>query len=456
MKKNLFIAILTAFLLFTSAYAVEVPKDKWYSEYVTYCVENKALDLGDNFAEGTVATKYQVLSAIHGDSKDAMVEKGIFTSVTDADAFATREFTATALVSEFELINNLSYLPDVSCTDYSYPALKSLYDAGILTGKDSDGTFSPEEFITVEELCAIVARLKNADLRVKTEFPKGYSVSDALLAQADSMTDADKTIKFTANTGYTVPQSFYDYMNNSVEATVTEEDKIEILKTFATANKLMSNYGYCIPEKTFEELNSECNANWDGIKDIISSEGLAITKYAYAVNFWTTALYNNFYYEYMTNRTLSYDDVYKLYADKYVRAKHILIQFEDESEEAQEKALEKINEIYALATAENADFDALIKEYGQDPGMTHYTDGYVFTYGEMVPEFEAAAFMLKTNEISAPVKTSYGYHIIQKLELTEEIFMADAELVYSISMYHAGASFEKEFSEIMDNITFAE
>ncbi len=457
MKKNIFIAVLTAILLFTTAYAVEVPEGKWYSDYVTYCVENNAFDLGENFFEGAVATKYQVLSSIYGKADiSELIEKGAINTAEEAEAFATREYAAIALANEFELINNLSYLPDVSCTDYSYPALKSLYNAGILTGKDSDGTFSPEEYITVEELCAMVARLKNPDLRVKAEFPKGYSVNDVLTAQSDSMTDIDKEVKFTANTGYTVSKSLYDYLNSSVDETVSEEEKLEVLKTFVAASKIMSDYGYCISEENFIKLSSEYNANWDSIKDIIAEEGLSITKYSYGINYWTTTFYNNFYYEYMMNRTPSFDEVYKLYADKYVRAKHILIQFDGDTEESKANTFKKAKEVHALAIAENADFDALIKEYGEDPGMTYYTDGYVFTVGEIVPEFETAAFALNENEISAPVETSYGYHIIQRLDLTEEIFMADPELIYSISMYHAGASFEKEFLDILDNITFAE
>ena len=61
-----------------------------------------------------------------------------------------------------------------------------------------------------------------------------------------------------------------------------------------------------------------------------------------------------------------------------------------------------------------SELDALVKEYGKDPGMEANKDGYVFTYGEMVKSFEDASFALGVGEVSAPVKSDYGYHIIKR------------------------------------------
>lgn len=87
-----------------------------------------------------------------------------------------------------------------------------------------------------------------------------------------------------------------------------------------------------------------------------------------------------------------------------VRASHILV---EDFEEAK-KILERVK------TGE--DFNSLAMEYSIDPSAKFNRGdlGY-FGTGEMIPEFEVAAFALEPGEISDVVKTAYGYHII-KLE----------------------------------------
>ena len=117
------------------------------------------------------------------------------------------------------------------------------------------------------------------------------------------------------------------------------------------------------------------------------------------------------------------DEVKQYFVDNYLRAKHILIATKDMTtgadldEDKLAEAEKKANEI--LERAKNGeDFDALIKEYNEDPGMESNQDGYFFTDGEMVSEFEDATKSIEPGEITM-CKSDYGYHIIKRLPIDE-------------------------------------
>jgi foldase protein PrsA len=61
------------------------------------------------------------------------------------------------------------------------------------------------------------------------------------------------------------------------------------------------------------------------------------------------------------------------------------------------------------------DFAALAKQHSEDPGSKEQGGKLTVSKGQTVEAFDKAAFSLDTNEISQPVKTQYGYHIIQPL-----------------------------------------
>jgi foldase protein PrsA len=85
-----------------------------------------------------------------------------------------------------------------------------------------------------------------------------------------------------------------------------------------------------------------------------------------------------------------------------IDAQHILVEEEQTAWEVKEKI------------DEGEDFDELAKDYSTD--SSNADDGGwlgYFSAGSMVPEFEDAAFAMEPGEISDPVETSYGYHIIK-------------------------------------------
>ena len=93
-------------------------------------------------------------------------------------------------------------------------------------------------------------------------------------------------------------------------------------------------------------------------------------------------------------------------------AAHILIEVNDKVGDEQAKA--KIDEIKARL-AKGEDFAALAKEFSQDIGSAA-TGGDLLRRSRRVrPAFEEALYALKQGEVSAPVKTPYGYHLIKLL-----------------------------------------
>ena len=64
---------------------------------------------------------------------------------------------------------------------------------------------------------------------------------------------------------------------------------------------------------------------------------------------------------------------------------------------------------------DGADFGALAKKYSEDPSSKAQGGKLTVSKGRQVPEFDKAAFSLKTHQISEPFKTQYGWEIIQPL-----------------------------------------
>ena len=117
------------------------------------------------------------------------------------------------------------------------------------------------------------------------------------------------------------------------------------------------------------------------------------------------------------------EENYNLYA---TYADHILIATQNmqngemltqqQQVEKYQLALELAEQIHA-ADDPIAKFEELAAEYSDDPGRESNPTGYIYTAGSMVAEFEATASSLQPGQISEPVQSDYGFHIILRRDL---------------------------------------
>ena len=105
--------------------------------------------------------------------------------------------------------------------------------------------------------------------------------------------------------------------------------------------------------------------------------------------------------------------------EKRVKARHIIIKVDESADEKTVEAKKaEAREIYEMAAA-GRDFAALAKKYSEGPTKDQGGDLGWFTRDKMVEPFAEKAFSLKAGEISEPVRTRFGWHII-KVEQIEE------------------------------------
>lgn len=97
------------------------------------------------------------------------------------------------------------------------------------------------------------------------------------------------------------------------------------------------------------------------------------------------------------------------------QASHILIQINETTSEADAK--KQITDIASKIEA-GEDFEALAKAHSQDPGSANIGgDLGMFQQGMMVPEFDKAVFSMQPGEVSKPIKTDFGYHLIKLTQI---------------------------------------
>jgi len=159
------------------------------------------------------------------------------------------------------------------------------------------------------------------------------------------------------------------------------------------------------------------------------------------------------------------EDVKKFYMDnpakfeqpEMVRASHILLSTRDAASRAElsddeKKAKRKQIDDLLKRARDGEDFAKLAREFSEDPGSKDKGGEYTFPRGQMVPEFEAAAFSLKTNQVSDVVTTPFGYHIIKLSEKIPARKMELAKVTEDIKQFLKSQQIQKQMPAFLEKL----
>ena len=156
---------------------------------------------------------------------------------------------------------------------------------------------------------------------------------------------------------------------------------------------------------------------------------------------------------YLRNKVFDENMLTEAYArmKQDVRASHILIQVDEKSSAKESKlAYDKILAIRSTIITNQISFsDAAKKNSNDKSAIINGGDLGYFTAFRMVYDFESAAYSTEINEISMPIRTKYGYHIIKVTDKREAV--GEVKVAHIVFKSGQGAD-ERRLNEAKDNI----
>ncbi len=413
---------------YAAANYTDVPADSWYAQAAQVCYETGLMTGTDKGFEPekalTVAEVVTIAArlreAVTGDAIDHIEGEGrawyqdhqdylnevvnqattsyygIINWGSPAEAATRTDFVALLLLALSQSPNGAfptSYLPAINSIaalpDSDDSVVLGFYNAGVLTGKDAYGTFDSQGTLSRAECAAMVARVVRPDLR------KHFSL-ESQPAQ---------------------PEPQVPVQPQPSQAPLSYEE--EFLQTEA----LRVN-GHAIPFETYlEALNTiifrtdfgmaaagngrlDWTAQYQGVEDLGEYfKSLATNQVVQDYVIASQAVRLGCAVEDLP-KVLTPDPSAAL--DKVYYAKHILV-------EDQDTANAILQQLMAAPSLEL--FDQLMRQYTTDPGLQSSPNGYLYTAGTMIDEFEAAVNALPYGSCyQTPVPSQFGYHIILRLD----------------------------------------
>ena len=252
--------------------------------------------------------------------------------------------------------------------------------------------------------CGAIPTLKNGEKAVAT-LDKGGVSADSLYSKLKSKYGAQEFVDLLdteiLNNKYKEDDSEKEYLNNQVKELKSSAEKNKI-----SYSELLSYYGF---------------KDDDAVKDyfrLTYRRDKAVNEYV--------------------KKDIKDSEIEKYYEDEVygdIKAKHILIapdtsdDMTTEEKEKAEKEAKKEAEDIIKKLDDDEDFEKLAKKYSDDSATAKKGGdlGWIST-GDMVDEFDSAAFKLKKGKYTTePVKTTYGYHIIYKVDEKDKPKLKDVK-----------------------------
>lgn len=469
----------------------DVPKDAWYAESVKNVYElglmdgisDDCFDINGEMSVSQAITIAARLNAIYSEVEIPEIASGkewydkyvsfcLTRGIIEKNQFddysrpiESREAVALfahALHDDyFPSINNVTDILDVPKAASFSPSVYLFYNAGILCGNDDYGTFLPSSTLTRMRGAAILSRIAIPETRLTfTLLPQleYYDIDTVFkIFSYQTVPDTLDNIVLMNIDGKDISGAlyrYYSYVNNG------SRDKIVTAATENTAMiRLAQQTGLKIPRSSLcNMLTSYYNAKHarytgSSYASVLESNRLSDCVFAQltVTNELVPLLINHYFSVIDAAKTAEF-----AVNDGYICARHILISKQTDN------AYELIKNIEEKLSA-GEDFSSLIEKYGEDAGMKERKYGYFFKKGTMVKEFEDAAFALNNGQTSGIVTTSYGYHIIQRLNITPEALYSSPEYNTvrsnaAVDLFNKAAdrlisTFDTSFASNFDNLT---
>lgn len=267
----------------------------------------------------------------------------------------------------------------------------------------------------------------------------GFPNSTALLTVNGQEVTAEEYLYWLGNmTAYyqSLYASYYGGaldLSEEVEDGVTWDDQLKEIAyqnavLLALVPDLAEEYGVSLSEDEMDDLVQEHDDDVASVGEDVYAYRLQAMNVNDETAFWMdveSALFNKVQeaWQEKTASELTDEEVDAYVEEKdLLRAKHILLLTkdmttgEDYDEEKRDEQRAKAEDILERIQA-GEDFDTLMNENSEDSGLSAYPDGYLFSAGEMVTEFEEGTRALEIGAVSPElVESAYGYHIILRMD----------------------------------------